>query len=106
MKSSPGSARKGAAGRITKECEPGIKWTIPDELMTPTHNAEPAASPSTQTKAPEGPRTFTLWERVQISFASLLGYFAVLVIGPSLDRKSTRLNSSHPSISYAVFCLK
>src|SRR5689334_23926040 len=28
--------------------------------------------------------------------------------GPSLqqDRKSTRLNSSHSSISYAVFCLK
>src|SRR6267154_5782637 len=25
--------------------------------------------------------------------------------GP-LDRKSTRLNSRHPSISYAVFCLK
>src|SRR5690348_17534875 len=25
---------------------------------------------------------------------------------PSVDRKSTRLNSSHPSISYAVFCLK
>src|SRR5579863_4426996 len=25
---------------------------------------------------------------------------------PNLDRKSTRLNSSHPSISYAVFCLK
>src|SRR5690348_17711179 len=24
----------------------------------------------------------------------------------SSDRKSTRLNSSHPSISYAVFCLK
>src|SRR5438876_8738551 len=26
--------------------------------------------------------------------------------GASADRKSTRLNSSHPSISYAVFCLK
>src|SRR5699024_12820713 len=25
---------------------------------------------------------------------------------PRLDRKSTRLNSSHVSISYAVFCLK
>src|SRR5438876_9978906 len=25
---------------------------------------------------------------------------------PTGDRKSTRLNSSHPSISYAVFCLK
>src|SRR5690348_17892598 len=24
----------------------------------------------------------------------------------ALDRKSTRLNSSHPSTSYAVFCLK
>src|SRR5438876_8601570 len=27
-------------------------------------------------------------------------------LGRRLDRKSTRLNSSHPSISYAVFCLK
>src|SRR4051794_778093 len=26
--------------------------------------------------------------------------------GLTQDRKSTRLNSSHPSISYAVFCLK
>src|SRR5438067_10135890 len=25
---------------------------------------------------------------------------------PQVDRKSTRLNSSHVSISYAVFCLK
>src|SRR6476620_12508534 len=25
---------------------------------------------------------------------------------PRLDRKSTRLNSSHANISYAVFCLK
>src|SRR4051794_41493934 len=35
----------------------------------------------------------------------------LLVVGQRLgqgdeDRKSTRLNSSHPSISYAVFCLK
>src|SRR5690348_18178380 len=27
-------------------------------------------------------------------------------VAAGLDRKSTRLNSSHPSISYAVFCLK
>src|SRR5439155_18723324 len=26
--------------------------------------------------------------------------------GPARDRKSTRLNSSHVAISYAVFCLK
>src|SRR6267142_4816442 len=28
------------------------------------------------------------------------------VVGERVDRKSTRLNSSHMSISYAVFCLK
>src|SRR2546430_17467117 len=27
-------------------------------------------------------------------------------LGPMPDRKSTRLNSSHSQISYAVFCLK
>src|SRR5438876_2549496 len=30
----------------------------------------------------------------------------VWIAGDAGDRKSTRLNSSHPSISYAVFCLK
>src|SRR5438132_7228781 len=32
----------------------------------------------------------------------------ILIVGPivGLDRKSTRLNSSHTVISYAVFCLK
>src|SRR5207253_9155141 len=29
-----------------------------------------------------------------------------LVVPQMLDRKSTRLNSSHVAISYAVFCLK
>src|SRR2546421_8614173 len=28
------------------------------------------------------------------------------LVGRGLDRKSTRLNSSHDQISYAVFCLK
>src|SRR3712207_7743571 len=28
------------------------------------------------------------------------------VVGEEQDRKSTRLNSSHANISYAVFCLK
>src|SRR5207249_6457227 len=34
------------------------------------------------------------------------GLGAVLTGRRTLDRKSTRLNSSHVSISYAVFCLK
>src|SRR5690606_40798509 len=31
---------------------------------------------------------------------------AVLRLASTIDRKSTRLNSSHVKISYAVFCLK
>src|SRR3712207_8448684 len=37
--------------------------------------------------------------------ATLLGG-AVVLFGLFQDRKSTRLNSSHANISYAVFCLK
>src|SRR2546430_8349431 len=37
-------------------------------------------------------------EAVQIAFRDLFGL--------ETDRKSTRLNSSHSQISYAVFCLK
>src|SRR3712207_7661528 len=31
---------------------------------------------------------------------------ALQAVGAEADRKSTRLNSSHANISYAVFCLK
>src|SRR5690348_17710696 len=34
------------------------------------------------------------------------GDHPALIRRQHVDRKSTRLNSSHPSISYAVFCLK
>src|SRR5437899_7897676 len=33
-------------------------------------------------------------------------YFGSRPLMPEVDRKSTRLNSSHLGISYAVFCLK
>src|SRR2546430_8737154 len=40
-----------------------------------------------------------------LSRRGLVGVFEA-VDGESADRKSTRLNSSHSQISYAVFCLK
>src|SRR2546427_4099599 len=46
--------------------------------------------------------------RVRLT-AALAGFFVVPVKKPAsaaVDRKSTRLNSSHSQISYAVFCLK
>src|SRR5207253_6259735 len=36
----------------------------------------------------------------------LIGATRLIVIPNPVDRKSTRLNSSHVAISYAVFCLK
>src|SRR3712207_7397207 len=38
------------------------------------------------------------------TFGGVPGVVAGSIVG--LDRKSTRLNSSHANISYAVFCLK
>src|SRR2546427_4745486 len=35
-----------------------------------------------------------------------LGELGLAIVAQILDRKSTRLNSSHSQISYAVFCLK
>src|SRR5688572_33008391 len=37
---------------------------------------------------------------------SVLPLINACIARPALDRKSTRLNSSHSQISYAVFCLK
>src|SRR2546422_5309846 len=46
------------------------------------------------------------WLSVVVAFlvSSLTGIFFGFL--PAKDRKSTRLNSSHGYISYAVFCLK
>src|SRR5207249_5950271 len=41
----------------------------------------------------------------KVFLAASFFYFTYIFAG-ILDRKSTRLNSSHVSISYAVFCLK
>src|SRR2546430_12516557 len=66
--------------------------------------------------APPGPvlrarPAVDFWEHVPTPTALLLPAavgLAVLigvVLGPTGDRKSTRLNSSHSQISYAAFCL-
>src|SRR5437773_2851234 len=44
--------------------------------------------------------------RLQLSRSSLDLPESALADTPCRDRKSTRLNSSHITISYAVFCLK
>src|SRR5258705_10127394 len=57
-----------------------------------------------------GTRSVTEAERLMLAVERLAGDFssARFVHTPrsAVDRKSTRLNSSHLGISYAVFCLK
>src|SRR2546430_17210442 len=51
----------------------------------------------------------TLFRSSRFSDSHVSFSFALEAVGsllPVLDRKSTRLNSSHSQISYAVFCLK
>src|SRR3712207_8187242 len=43
---------------------------------------------------------------VLIGLTMASAFPAIVVYAQELDRKSTRLNSSHANISYAVFCLK
>src|SRR6266581_5830886 len=53
--------------------------------------------------------TLSLHDALPISWRKLCGLRGFPYNGRCCsprDRKSTRLNSSHPSISYAVFCLK
>src|SRR5437870_6435490 len=62
--------------------------------------------------------TLSLHDALPISLSACLSLQGVVVAGgttdgrmrvrrsPERDRKSTRLNSSHVAISYAVFCLK
>src|SRR5690349_11062267 len=77
----------------------------------------PAADPVASTLASLA--TFALAFFARPLGAALFGHFgdrkgrkatlvaALMTMGPStVDRKSTRLNSSHVEISYAVFCLK
>src|SRR3712207_8462635 len=57
-----------------------------------------------------GKRVAAVGERVQYEVGDALArgeFDARLDVRPArVDRKSTRLNSSHANISYAVFCLK
>src|SRR5258708_26012390 len=43
---------------------------------------------------------------MRLSFTLARSNFSLLCLSDCVDRKSTRLNSSHQIISYAVFCLK
>src|SRR6266487_1335553 len=89
----------------------------PTSAKAPTSGAsqdpERAAAPASEAKQPGIPARSALGRIAADPFSaqSWLPRRKPAVVSsappePVTDRKSTRLNSSHPSISYAVFCLK
>src|SRR5438309_9093371 len=56
--------------------------------------------------SPTGTVTFNLFGPANGTCAGTPIFTSTKIGVPAQDRKSTRLNSSHSSISYAVFCLK
>src|SRR2546428_4676970 len=72
--------------------------------------AQPAPQPTTQA-APAASGQKVSIEYWQYFYQSKQDLVNSLILdfqkqNPNIDRKSTRLNSSHDQISYAVFCLK
>src|SRR3712207_8761736 len=71
----------------------GQRWTTLDELSAAGHRVEVAELEPDLHGLIVAPKAG-------------IGQTAKLVRTAAGDRKSTRLNSSHANISYAVFCLK
>src|SRR5699024_12563150 len=105
------------------QCTDGDSYALPDSpvLCPAAPPSQPAVPATSRDPPPPAPSTLSLHDALPISTAEIAGcrreevseQFAsvaekmvaarVLDIG---DRKSTRLNSSHVSTSYAVFCLQ
>src|SRR2546421_3401733 len=49
---------------------------------------------------------FSISHKSKFIYTCAVGRITISFTSTSADRKSTRLNSSHDQISYAVFCLK
>src|SRR5690625_7011691 len=69
---------------------------------------QPGSSPRGRNGRKGTPRAFPCGPhtRARSCDARGCGVWDCSIEAPSGDRKSTRLNSSHVAISYAVFCLK
>src|SRR5688572_31323873 len=85
--------------------------TVLPAVLLQDSGAPPAATPS-HVQGPSSPPTATLactqglGTPLSDTLAHSYAPCCTSGLSPCLDRKSTRLNSSHSQISYAVFCLK
>src|SRR6266498_2001443 len=91
-----------AGGLIVPAIEPDGEVTV--DMGAPRF--EPPAVPFVAEAATIATSLDVDGEHVDVSVLSMGNPHAVQTVADVEDRKSTRLNSSHVRISYAVFCLK
>src|SRR5690349_9108979 len=95
----------GSTQKITTPPDPATEIMPPIPGAVAPQHIPPRGETS---KAP--PRTRRSWGWVIALLLVIAALVAVAILGTVMltrrDRKSTRLNSSHVEISYAVFCLK
>src|SRR5690242_296712 len=87
---------------VLPRVRPGVAQDILAELSAPRQSRVFSLAPGAVAEQ---------WQVNQAYGEDAVGWLmepplAVFTPGMTVDRKSTRLNSSHMSISYAVFCLK
>src|SRR5690625_3884937 len=91
-------------GKGVAQC--GIEITYWDVIGEFERNDSIFKKVKIQLKNPGFSRYFYLIDNEQFTGPGNHEIFPYENDSPEIDRKSTRLNSSHVAISYAVFCLK
>src|SRR5207245_7565772 len=87
-------------------------WSLPSGtavIATGGRHAVELACGDAHESSPWGKPALNVWSAATVASTALLGTPGAMAVPPGVpnrDRKSTRLNSSHGSISYAVLCLK
>src|SRR5690606_40502457 len=107
----PLKAAAEAATEVAEDCPAPTSTTRPPAPSAPNPPSPPASAPPESRAAPPTGSTSSSAPGVEPqatpSRAPAVPVVPVAVrFNSSPDRKSTRLNSSHVKISYAVFCLK
>src|SRR5256886_6595821 len=91
--------------RAIKEAIAALEEQVKARVTSVENGRKYQTSGRGDAEMPDGPAIFETtgaWE----DFATPARDLRLLIAIDVVDRKSTRLNSSHSQISYAVFCLK
>src|SRR5690606_40933157 len=95
-----------SCGTVVMKLKVALVATVPLVYYSSGGHRELHSFPTRRSSDLTGALTPARFKHTDAVFNVGLAVAAVQVAAPGVDRKSTRLNSSHVKISYAVFCLK